>query len=73
MVCVSEEAAARELPWFDIVVTAYSPPEVDSIRGIWGSYYDILKAIFYLFKAPHRVIKRVCQLMLLWNSKLHDG
>ena len=25
-----------------------NPPEVDRILGIWGSYYNIPKAIFYL-------------------------
>ena len=28
----------------------YSPPEVDRIWGIWGSYYSVPKAIFYLLK-----------------------
>ena len=28
----------------------YSPPEVDRIWGIWGSSYNIPKAIFYLLK-----------------------
>ena len=27
---------------------ADSPPEVDTMRGIWGSYYKMPKAIFYL-------------------------
>ena len=28
----------------------YSAPQVDRIWGIWGSYYDIPKAIFYLLE-----------------------
>ena len=28
----------------------YSPPYVDRIRAIWGSYFDIPKAIFYLLR-----------------------
>ena len=32
----------------------YSPPEVDRIWGIWGSYYNILKAIFYLLKGDYK-------------------
>ena len=34
----------------------YSPPPyVDRIWGIWGSYYNIPKAIFYLLKRDYRV------------------
>ena len=33
---------------------AYSPPEVDRIWGIWGSYYNIPKAIF--FEGDSRVL-----------------
>ena len=33
----------------------YSPPSVDSICVIWGSYYDIPKAIFYLLKGDYRL------------------
>ena len=32
---------------------SYSPPEVDRIWGIWGSYHDIPKAIFYLPKGDY--------------------
>ena len=28
----------------------YSPPLVDRISGIWGSYHNLPKAIFYLLK-----------------------
>ena len=28
----------------------YSPPYVDRIWGIWGSYYNVPRAIFYLLK-----------------------
>ena len=31
----------------------YSPPEVDGIWGIWGSYYNIPKAIFYLLQGDY--------------------
>ena len=30
------------------ILAVYSPPPVDRIWGIWGSYYNIPKAIFYL-------------------------
>ena len=33
--------------------STYSPPEVDRIWGIWGSYYDIPKTIFYLLKGDY--------------------
>ena len=32
----------------------YSPPEVDRIEGIWGSDYNIPKAILYLLKGDYR-------------------
>ena len=28
----------------------------DRIWGIWGSYYDIRKAIFYLFKGEYTMV-----------------
>ena len=31
----------------------YSPPEVDRIWGIWGSYYKKPKAIFYLLQGDY--------------------
>ena len=31
-----------------------SPPRVDRIWGIWGSYYNIPKAIFYLLKGDYK-------------------
>ena len=31
----------------------YSPPKVDRIWGIWGSYYNIPKTIFYLLKGDY--------------------
>ena len=34
-------------PW------GYSPPQVDRIWDIWGSYYHIPKAIFYLLKGDY--------------------
>ena len=33
----------------------YSAPQVDRIWGIWGSYYNIPKAIFYLLNGDYRV------------------
>ena len=33
----------------------YSPPEVDRIWGVWGSYYNIFKAIFYLLKGDYQL------------------
>ena len=36
--------------WMDID----SPPKVDRIWGIWGSYCNIPKAIFYLLKEDYR-------------------
>ena len=33
----------------------YSPPYVDRTWGIWGSCYNIRKAIFYLLKGDDRV------------------
>ena len=32
----------------------YSPPEVHRIWGIWGSYYTIPKAIFYILKGGYK-------------------
>ena len=32
----------------------YSPSFVDRIWGIWGSYYNIPKAIVYLLQADYR-------------------
>ena len=32
----------------------YSPPEVDRIWGIWGSYSNIPKAILYLLKGDYK-------------------
>ena len=34
---------------------SYSPPQVDRIEGIWGSYSNIPKAIFYLLKGDYGV------------------
>ena len=33
-----------------LLATVYSPPLVDRIWGIWGSYHNVPKAIFYLLK-----------------------
>ena len=35
---------------------SYSTPQVDRIWGIWGSYYSIPKAIFYLLKGGLYII-----------------
>ena len=32
----------------------HSPPYVDRIWGIWGSYYTIPQAIFYLLKEDYK-------------------
>ena len=37
-----------------MAVEGYSPPEVDRIWGIWGSYSNIPKGIFYLLKGNYR-------------------
>ena len=37
------------------IYTAYSPPKVDRIWGVWGPYYNIPKAIFYLLKGDYRM------------------
>ena len=39
---------------------AYSPPQVDTIWGIWGSNYNIPRAIFYLLKGDYTLCKRSC-------------
>ena len=31
----------------------YSPPQADTIWGIWGSYHNLHKAIFYLLKGDY--------------------
>ena len=31
----------------------YSPPSVDRIWGLWGSHYNISKAVFYLLKGDY--------------------
>ena len=36
----------------------YSPPSVDRIWGIWGSYYTIPKAIFDLLKWDYKYLGR---------------
>ena len=37
----------------------YSPPQVDRIWGIWASYYNRPKAIFYLVKGDTILRTRV--------------
>ena len=36
----------------------YSPPQVDRIWGIWGSYFNIPKAMFYLLKGDYMRMRR---------------
>ena len=36
-----------------VVHNMYSPPEAGRIWGIWGSYYNIPKAIVYLLKGDY--------------------
>ena len=38
-----------------IHVPVYSPPSVDRIWGIWGSYYNKPKAMFYLLKGDYKL------------------
>ena len=40
------------------VLVLYSPPQVGKIWGIWGSYYGIPEATFYLLKADYRLMLR---------------
>ena len=37
------------------MIWLYSPPQVDRIWGIWGSYCKMPKAILYLLKGGYRV------------------
>ena len=37
--------------------SVYNPPQVDRIWGIWGSGYNIPKAIFYLLKGDYRGLR----------------
>ena len=39
-------------------VRVYSPPEVDRIWGIWGTYFHIAKAILYRLKGHYSVSGR---------------
>ena len=41
---------AQRIPPLTPNPKTYSPPQVDTIWGIWGSYYNILKAVFHLHK-----------------------
>ena len=38
------------------MLQGYSPPEVDRTWGIWGSYYNMPKAIFYLLKGDYTLV-----------------
>ena len=46
---VERSAAVNDI----IRLSPYSPPYVDRIWGIWGSYYSIPKVIFYLLEAHY--------------------
>ena len=35
----------------------YSPPSVDRLWDIWGPYYNVPRAIFYLLKGDFRIHK----------------
>ena len=37
----------------DIEYLYIVPPEVDRVRGIWGSYYNVPEAIFYLLNGGY--------------------
>ena len=41
-------ALGKRLGGLRFRVRVYIPPSVDRIWGIWGSYYNIPKAVFYL-------------------------
>ena len=49
----------NDIPGFQNAIEAlpeisdYSPPQVDRIWGIWGSYHNTPKATFYLFKGDY--------------------
>ena len=50
-------------------VFRYSPAEVDGIWGIWGSYVNIPKPIFYILKGDDRVYGMPCigaMICLVW-------
>ena len=38
---------------FTYIYMCVEPPEVDRIWGIWGSYYNIPKTVFYLIKGDY--------------------
>ena len=41
---------------YGLGIRVYSPPHVDRIWGIWGSYYNKPQAIFYLLKGDYRLL-----------------
>ena len=43
-------------------LTGYSPPYGDRMWGIWGSYYTVHEAGFYLLKGEHSI--QSCRLRL---------
>ena len=56
----------------------YSPPKVDRIWGIWESYYNIPKAIFYLLKGDYRDTKTPLKSKLrvsmpMWEDRMVYG
>ena len=53
---MSRLAQLGQKDWFalmDVGIKTSSPPEVDRIWGMWGSYYNIPKPLFYLLKEDY--------------------
>ena len=53
MHCTVQQTCSKILP---PKVKPYNPPEVHRIWGIWGSYYNIRKAIVYLLKGNYNLL-----------------
>ena len=51
------QAAVEESADISVNEHYYTPPEVDRIWGIWGSYHNIPKAIFYLLKGVYICVR----------------
>ena len=54
---------------FSAMVQGYSPPEVDRIWGIWGSYCNIPKAMFYLLKVDYKGLGLRCHCAKHFSEK----
>ena len=53
-----------------LLLVLLSPPQVDRIWGIWGSYYNIPKAIFYLLKGDYTT---TCTIIIISILTIMDG